>query len=171
MKIKVLSLNSKTALATGVYYLAIITLLALLGVAVYKLVVEPPFSVIGQHECVIDDWSVAGLAATILGVGGTTLTLLGAFAIAHSWTTLHEKVDKRVDEQIKAAIDPALKEQEEKIRKFEETVSKMQIEMDTLKELASNVEKRVQSARRDLTIAMTQLDPWMIEPWASYDKI
>jgi len=47
----------------------------------------------------------------------------------------------------------------------------MQIEMDTLKELASNVEKRVQSARRDLTIAMTQLDPWMIEPWASYGKI
>ncbi len=35
MKIKVLSLNSKTALATGVYYVAIITLLALLGVAVY----------------------------------------------------------------------------------------------------------------------------------------
>jgi len=63
MKIKVLSLNTKTALATAVYYLAIVVLLVLLGMVVLRFVFSPPCSIIAENECMVDGWSVAGLLA------------------------------------------------------------------------------------------------------------
>jgi len=179
MKIKVLSLNAKTALATAVYYLAIVVLLVLLGMIVLRFVFSPPCSIIAKNECVVDGWSVAGLAGTVLAVAATLLAVLGAIAVAYWWLSLNEKVDRRVDEQIKTAIDQALKEQEKKIsdqtthllqeqeKKFGETFSNTQKEMDTLKELASDIERRVEGSIEQLIIAITQLDPWIIEQWAS----
>jgi ABC-type multidrug transport system fused ATPase/permease subunit len=179
MKIKVLSLNTKTALATAVYYLAIVVLLVLLGMIVLRFVFSPPCSIIAKNECVVDGWSVAGLAGTVLAVAATLLAVLGAIAVAYWWLSLNEKVDRRVDEQIKTAIDQALKEQEKKIsdqtthllqeqeKKFGETFSNTQKEMDTLKELASDIERRVEGSIEQLIIAITQLDPWIIEQWAS----
>jgi len=110
MKIKVLS--AKTAMATGVYYLAIVVLLALVGVIVVKLVFWPPCSITTRNECVVDGWSVAGLAATILGVAAALLTLLGAFAVAAWWTNLNQRVDElvneKVDAQMKERVDQIL---------------------------------------------------------------
>jgi len=179
MKIKVLSLNTKTAMATSVYYLAIVALLVLLGTIVLRFVFSPPCSTIGKNECIIDGWSVAGLAGTVLAVAATLLAILGAVAVAAWWTGLNEKVDQRVDEQINTAIDLALKEQEKKIseqttlllegqeEKFEKSFSQMQVRLESLAEHASNTEKRFQLIKKDLIIAMTQLDPWLIEQWAS----
>ena len=179
MKIKVLSLNTKTALATAVYYLAIVVLLVLLGMVVLRFVFSPPCSIIAKNECLVDGWSVAGLAGTVLAVAATLLAVLGAIAVAYWWLSLNEKVDRRVDEQIKTAIDQALKEQEKKIsdqtihllqeqeKKFGETFSNTQKEMDSLKELASDIERRVEWSIEQLIIAITQLDPWIIEQWAS----
>jgi len=181
MKIKVVSL--KTAVATGVYYLAIVALLVLLAMIVLRFVFSPPCSIIGKNECVVDGWSVAGLAGTILAVAATLLAVLGAVAVAYWWLNLNEKVDQRVNEQIKTAIDQALKEQEEKIseqtnrllaeqeKKFEESFSKIHKDVDILKELASNIEARLQSTKKDLIIAITQLDPWIIESWASDEML
>src|SRR2546423_15146969 len=107
MKIKVLSLDTKTATATAVYYLAIVALLVLLGAIVLRFVFAPPCSIIGKNECVVDGWSVAGLAGTVLAVAATLLAILGAIAVAYWWTNLNTKVDERVVQ--------ALKEQEKKI--------------------------------------------------------
>ncbi|MFL5626341.1 MAG: hypothetical protein ACJ788_12185 [Ktedonobacteraceae bacterium] len=175
--IKTVSL--KTAVATAVYYLAILALVAFLGVVVVKLVVWPPCSITTRNACVVDGWSITGLAGAVLGVGATLLAILGAVAVAYWWANLNEKVDQRVDEQIKTAIDQALQEQKKNLteqtahllkeqeEKFKVTDSKLQIEMNTLKEQASTIEKRVQTAKKDLIKAMMQLDPWMIEAWAS----
>jgi hypothetical protein len=179
MKIKVLSLNTKTALATSVYYLAIVALLLLLATILFKFAFSPPCSFIAKNECMVDGWSVAGLAGTVLAVAATLLAVLGAVAVAYWWLDLNKKVDQRVNEQIQAAIEQALKEQERHIteqtthllgeqeKQFNEAVSKIQIEMDALKGQASNIENRVQTAKKDLINAMTQLDPWIIEAWAS----
>src|SRR6266851_261167 len=174
MKIKVLSLNTKTALATAVYYLAIVVLLVLLGMVVLRFVFSPPCSIIAKNECVIDGWSVAGLAGTVLAVAATLLAVLGAIAVAYWWLNLNEKVDQRVNEQVKAAIDQALTEQEEKIgeqttrllkeqeKKFEETSTSIRKDVDALKGLASDIEHKVQWSIEQLIIAITQLDPWII---------
>jgi len=178
MKIKVLSLKTKTAVYIAVYYLAIVALLALLGTIVLRLVLSPPCSIIGKNECIVDGWSVAGLAGTILAVAATLLAVLGAVAVAYWWLNLNEKVDRRVDEQIKKEIDQALQEQETKLKeqtarlldeqkgKFQETFSTMQKDVDALKNLASDIENRVQESIDQLIIAFTQLDPWIIEKWA-----
>lgn len=179
MKIKVLSLNTKTAIATSVYYLAIVALLVLLGAIVLRFVFSPPCSTIGKNECIIDGWSVAGLAGTILAVAATLLAILGAVAVAAWWTSLNDIVDKRVEERVKASIGQALKEQEKKIseqtthllerqeEKFEQSFSQMQVRLLSLAEQASNTEKKLQSTKKDLIIAITQLDPWLIEQWAA----
>ncbi len=165
---KIIGLRPKTAVATAVYYLAILALVILLGVIVVKLVIWPPCSITVRNECVVDGWSVAGLAGAVLGVGATVLAILGAVSVAYWWANLNEKVDQRVDEQ----VDQALKEQEKKMseqtthllkgqeQKFEEAFLQMQQKMDTL-------EGRLQSTKKDLIIAITQLDPWVIEQWAS----
>jgi len=115
------------------------------------------------------------LAGTVLAVAATLLAVLGAIAVAYWWLNLNEKVDRRVDER----VVQALKEQEKKIgeqtahllkeqeEKFEEAFSKIRDEMDALSDQASNLEYKLQSTKKDLIIAMTQLDPWMIETWAS----
>ncbi|MFL5588721.1 MAG: hypothetical protein ACJ8DI_13860 [Ktedonobacteraceae bacterium] len=179
MKIKVLSLDTKTATATAVYYLAIVALLVLLGAIVLRFVFAPPCSIIGKNECVVDGWSVAGLAGTVLAVAATLLAILGAVAVAYWWTNLNTKVDQRVDERVVQGLQEQekkiseqtahlLKEQEEK---FEKAFSKMRDEMDTLNDQASNLEHKLQSIKRDLIIAMTQLAPWDIESWASDEML
>jgi hypothetical protein len=178
MKIKVLCLRTKTAVYIAVYYLAIAALLVLLGMIVFRFVFSPPCSIIGKNECIVDGWSVAGLAGTILAVAATLLAVFGAVAVAGWWLNLNEKVDRRVDEQVQKAIDQAFQEQEKKISqetaqlleeqkiKFEETFSTTQKDVDTLKDLASDIENRVQESIDQLIIAFTQLDPWIIEQWA-----
>src|SRR5260221_35270 len=101
---------------TIAYYLALAVLATLVFVIVIKLMFLPPcVPVPPKNECGVDGWSIAGLAATILGVGAAILTLLGAFAVAYWWANLNEKVDQRVNEQVKKWIDPAIKDQERKI--------------------------------------------------------
>jgi hypothetical protein len=179
MKIKVLGLKTKTAVYIAVYYLAIVALLALLGTIVLRLVFSPPCSTIGKNECIVDGWSVAGLAGTILAVAATLLAVLGAVAVAYWWLNLNEKVDIRVDEQVKNEIDQALQEQEKKLNeqttrlleeqkeKFEQTFSTMRKEVLEVQGKASDIENRVQESIDQLIIAFTQLDPWVIEKWAT----
>lgn len=175
-KMKIKALSPKIL----AYYLALATLAILVIVIVIKLMFLPPcVPVSPKNDCAVDSWSIAGLAATILGVGAAILTLLGAFAVAYWWANLNQKVDQRVDEQVKKAIDQALQVQGEKIseqtalllgeqeKKLRGIFSDTQKDMDALRNQASTIENRVLWSIKQLIIAMTQLDPWMIEPWAS----
>ncbi len=62
----------------------------------------PPCTPTGTKDttCIVDGWSVAGLAATITGLAGTVLALLGAFAVAAWWTNLDARVEQHVNEKV-----------------------------------------------------------------------
>ncbi|MHB8597477.1 MAG: hypothetical protein ACYDER_11785 [Ktedonobacteraceae bacterium] len=68
------------------------------GIIVFKLLFTPPCTIIEPHGsvCVVDGWSVAGLAATVLGVAATVLAFLGAFAVAYWWIKLEDRVNEQV---------------------------------------------------------------------------
>ncbi len=68
------------------------------GIIVFKLLFTPPCTIIEPHGsvCVVDGWSVAGLAATVLGVAATVLAFLGAFAVAYWWIKLEARVNEQV---------------------------------------------------------------------------
>src|SRR5258708_2171063 len=112
---KIALLDLKTAVATTAYYIAIVALVALLSVIVFKLMFWPPCTINTQHECVVDGWSVAGLAGTVLGVGATLLAILGAVAVAAWWTGLNKQVDARVNGQVQGRVNEMLEEQEHKL--------------------------------------------------------
>ena len=83
MQVKVVPLGSK---AVTVYYVALVVLaglfLAFLGGMVWSISRLPPCTSISKDICGVNDWSIAGLAATILAVAATVLAFLGAFAVA-----------------------------------------------------------------------------------------
>ena len=88
----------KARILIAVYYLAIVFLALCAGVIIFKLMFWPPCTPSGPKDtiCIVDGWSVAGLAGTVLGLAGTVLALLGAFAVATWWTGL----DKRISELV-----------------------------------------------------------------------
>jgi tetratricopeptide (TPR) repeat protein len=90
----------KTRIALGIYYIGIVLLVACSILIVFKLLYFPPCVPTKTIDCsnVIDGWSVAGLAATVLGVAATVLAFLGALAVAAWWTDLENRVGKKVDE-------------------------------------------------------------------------
>jgi hypothetical protein len=89
------------------YYVAICVFLLCLVVIVVKMTFWPVC--VGSTAC--DGWTVAGLAATVLGVGATILTLLGAFTVAAWWLGL----DKRVRNQVSALYETQKAEVERQV--------------------------------------------------------
>lgn len=176
---KIAWLDLKTVVATTAYYIAIVALVALLSVIVFKLMFWPPCTINAQHECVVDGWSVAGLAGTVLGVGATLLAILGAVAVAAWWTGLNKQVDARVNEQVQGRVNEMLEEQEHKLAEkttlllqeqkkvFEDTLAKVRKEMEALKEQAYLNDTRYQNVQKTLLIGVMQQDPWDLENWAS----
>lgn len=63
----------------------------------------------------IDGWTVAGLAATIMGIGATFLGVLAALAVAVWWLRLEERVDK----QVKSMVEPSLSVLESRIESID----------------------------------------------------
>ena len=111
---------NNTKLAQAFYYIAIVVLtLSALGI-VWRLIIFPPCTQIG-NACVIEGWSVAGLAGTVLGVAATVLAILGAVAVAAWWTSLDKRVTKQVNKlynaqkkEINKNVDSLLKDQQKR---------------------------------------------------------
>lgn len=93
----------KTWYAIALYVFVLILLAACTAIIVFKLLLVPPCVPTGPNGslCVADGWSIAGLAATVLGVGAAILTILGAFSVAYWWAEL----DKRVNSQVKILFE------------------------------------------------------------------
>lgn len=111
----------KTIFAIVCYCIAIGFLVACAGEIVVKLVFWPPCTQIG-NTCVIDPWSTAGLAGTVLAVAATVLAILGAVSVAAWWTSLNNIVTKRVQKlykkqqlEVNDKIDSMLARQREKV--------------------------------------------------------
>ena len=122
--------------ALVIYYLAIGCLVLLVGVIIVKLSFWPSCTITGPvpqnglpSVVCVDGWSIAGLAATILGVSATILTLIGALAVAAWWTGLENRVDTRVTEQ----VDELFKE------RVEQRVSELLVQAAAFKELQARV--------------------------------
>src|SRR6266700_1582778 len=150
----------KTIFAIVCYCIAIGFLVACAAVIVVKLVFWPPCTQIG-NACVIDPWSTAGLAGTVLAVAATVLAILGAVSVAAWWTTLNTTVTERVKKLYKkqqrevntqidtlmknqrdvsnARIDTLLTEQEKKVNvqltEFQTTLVTVRNEMNRVKAL------------------------------------
>jgi hypothetical protein len=69
-----------TRIGLAAYYIAIICLIIISTTIIIKLTFWPSCDT--QVTKCVDGWSVAGLAASIVGIAGTILALLGAFAVA-----------------------------------------------------------------------------------------
>lgn len=172
MKVKVITLGLGTAIATTVYYIAICIVVVFAGIIIVKLMFWPPCTVNGK-QCVVDGWSIAGLAATILGVSTTVLTLLGAFAVAAWWTRLDRRVREQVDASLRneeqtinnrlntflteqeKRIDAILSEQEMKVK---ETIADVEAEF-------GKIGRQFDAVRRITADAALLNPPWVIEGW------
>src|SRR6266516_4729875 len=111
----------KTKIALAFYYIAIGFLVACAVVIVDKLIFWPPCTQT-KTTCVIDPWSTAGLAGTVLAVSATVLAILGAVAVAAWWTSLNATVTERVKKlykkqqrEVNTQVDTLLADQREKV--------------------------------------------------------
>jgi hypothetical protein len=85
-----------------VYSIAIVLLVVCAIIIVGKLLFIPPCIPTGSKNpaCtyIVDGWSLAGLAATVMGVAATVLAVLGAIAVAAWWADLEKRVDAKVSD-------------------------------------------------------------------------
>jgi hypothetical protein len=165
----------KTWYAITFYVLATCVLVACAAIIVGKLLFFPPCTPTGPHGslCAVDGWSVAGLAATVLGVAAAILTILGAFAVAYWWAELDKRVSRQVKslyEEQKASLNKEmhslLKEQESALNKEIDSVlaaQKTAIEdalrdqLVTLEEQRNKIEEQEQQLKQlDRELAQMQ---------------
>src|SRR5947209_3150780 len=136
----------KTKFAIILYSVAIISLVVMTGFVIWRLIIMPPCTQIG-NLCVIEPWSVAGLAGTVLAVAATVLAVLGAVAVAAWWTALNDRVTDQVKglydghkKEIGAALEDFIAEQQQVVR---DQVGTVQTKLQT-------VESRIGSATTDI---------------------
>ncbi len=157
----------KTKLALAFYYLAIGFLTACACVIVLKLIFWPPCTQTG-NTCVVDPWSVAGLAGTILAAAATVLAVLGAVAVAAWWTSLNERVNDQVRKlysaqkaEVDAQIDHLLQGQQERadrqIAAFQTTIEALRLDMSHVQELTERASNLVQQTYERSEQQATQL--------------
>jgi tetratricopeptide (TPR) repeat protein len=126
----------KYRVAITAFYVAIIFLVIFSGVIVYRLMFLPPCTPTKDFSCLLDGASVAGLAATVLGVAAAILALLGAFAVAAWWTNLDERVNKQVTDLIKKDVAPQVKALESTITEANNQLQKFaQVQDTTIKNI------------------------------------
>ncbi len=136
----------KTRIALYCYYLSISLLTVCAIGIVVKLLFWPPCTQTG-NTCVIEPWSVAGLAGTVLAVAATVLAILGAVAVAAWWLSLNNIVTGRVKKlyklhkkEIGKELEDFITEQQQLVR---DQVGAVQTKLQT-------VESRIETTRTDI---------------------
>lgn len=179
MRGKVVPLGSKAVTA---YYAALVVLsglfVAFLGGVMWSISRLPPCTTISKDICGVNDWSIAGLAATILAVAATVLAFLGAFAVAVFWRDLDTKVKAQVDELtekriqlisfnlqtlLQADVDRRLKILE---NKFEQRFLEIDEENKRLWKEQHDLKKHVDGQDYVLLGGVVSQYPWLLEAWA-----
>ena len=129
----------------AVYCCAYLLLVACTVIIVGKLLFWPACTPTGPKDtaCIVDGWSVAGLAATVLGVGAAILTLLGAFTVAAWWlgldkrvqdqvSTLYETQKAEVERQVHTLLVEQQNRADEQIRRFRTDFAALESQFQTL---------------------------------------
>jgi len=148
----------KTFFAIAIYIIAIVCIVVFAGVIVTTLIFWPPCTQMG-HNCVVDGWSIAGLAATVLAVAATVLAVLGAVAVAAWWISLNDRVTDQVTKlyneqktEINKQVDQIVKDQQQKVDaelvliqkafgQLDQRISQASADIDSLHQLSRAVEE------------------------------
>lgn len=179
MRVKVVPLGSKAVTA---YYIALVMLaglfLAFLGGMVWSISRLPPCTTVSKDICGVNDWSIAGLAATILAVAATVLAFLGAFAVAVFWKDLDVKVEARVNQLteerlkvISANLQVQLQEyMDQRVMGVEKRSEERFLEIETAVERIHdellNLKKYVDGQDFVNLGGILSQHPWFLEDWA-----
>ncbi len=169
----------KTRYALTFYYLVTGLLAACAIIIVMKLLLFPPCTPTGANGslCTVDGWSIAGLAATVLGVAAAILTILGAFSVAYWWAELDKRVNKQVTQlfnEQKAAlndeVDDLLQQQKKKVNDLLQTqterIEDQGRQVDKTKRDLEQMREQIDSII-DLTFSVASVNPpWVLEEWA-----
>jgi hypothetical protein len=142
----------KSNIVFSVFLLSIVMVIVFSGLIVFKIMFWPPCTTIGK-DCVVDGWTMAGFASTVLAVAATVLALLGTFAVAAWWTGLEERVNKMVD----IKLDKQAGETEKKITKMLDE-KKVELEQRIDRMLAEKKVELEQNIGRMLTIQKDTLE-------------
>jgi hypothetical protein len=111
--------NMRTRYALTFYYVVTSLLVVCAAIIVVKLLFFPPCTPAGPNGsvCTVDGWSIAGLAATVLGVAAAILTILGALAVAYWWAELDKRVKAQVTELFNTTLDKKVEDLLDKQKK------------------------------------------------------
>ncbi len=181
MQGKVVPMGSKAVTA---YYIALGALVLLFGAIIVGILIRvsrlPPCTTVSKDICGVNDWSIAGLAATILGVAATVLAFLGAFAVAAWWKDLNEQIKQQVNAHMQERINQIAEEQEQRLekeaehllqeqkRRFDAMFTEFRKEIDEVKELSEQIDGRLQTKTKALLLSTMMLhDPWDLEKWTN----
>lgn len=170
----------KAWFATMVYTIVLIFIAVFAGIVVFKLLFTPPCTPTGPHGslCIVDGWSIAGLAGTVLAVAATVVAFIGAAGIAYWWI----KIDERVNEQVKTLFDKQkaslIEEMNNLINPLKEEVSQtndlQERNVRDLEQRLSNLKKQIEQGEEladtiiELTLTVATVNPpWKLEMWAA----
>lgn len=163
----------KVKFALAFYYIAIGFLVAVAATIVIKLIFWPSCTQSG-NLCVIEPWSVAGLAGTVLGVAATMLAILGAVAVAAWWTNLNNQVTNQVtklyetqQKEVNEHVDRLLEDQKKKVdEQFVASQARIGSEIETLKQSTRDIETNLVDSLLEIN------GPWNLEKWSqqTYQK-
>jgi hypothetical protein len=138
------TINMRTRYALTFYYVVTSLLVVCAAIIVVKLLFFPPCTPAGPNGsvCTVDGWSIAGLAATVLGVAAAILTILGALAVAYWWAELDKRVKAHVTELFNAPLDnkveDLLDKQKKKVEAQATKISFLNEELDQTRRSAKN---------------------------------
>jgi hypothetical protein len=166
----------KKNLALIVYIFAITLLSACAITIIVKLIFWPPCTQTG-NICVVDGWSVAGLAASILGVSATVLAILGAVGVAGWWIWLNDRVKNLITKlyedqrlEVNKNVDDLLKDQQQKI---ESRIENVQTTLLPLENKVEQSQTRIEAFNETLddfeesiTKSFAAMGPFLAEPVA-----
>lgn len=162
----------KKTLALIVYIFAIALLSTCAITIIARLIFWPPCTQTG-NICVVDGWSVAGLAASILGVSATVLAILGAVGVAGWWIWLNDRVKNLITklyEDQRKNVDDLLKDQQQKIESRIENLQTTLLPLETkVEQSQTRIEafnETLDDFEESITKSFAAMGPLLAEPVA-----
>jgi hypothetical protein len=167
-------------IAISIYYLTIGIFVLCLGAITLKMTFWPVCSQNSSTTTCVDGWSIAGLAATLLGMGVTLFGVLGALAIAAWWSNLDKRVDTQVnrlfehkEKALDTKVDSLLHEQENKVAlhvtRFQESYDSLCSQVLALNNAILSLENTIRSNQEIANLALDAAishTPGSIGDWA-----
>ena len=127
------------------------------AIIAYRLLFLPPCTPTKNFSCpVVDSWSIAGLAATVMGVAAAILALLGSFAVAAWWVNLDERVNKQVNDIFTKQLAPGVNQQVNAL--LHDQSVKVDAQVKTLQDTIAEASQKLQNFAQVQDATIQQID-------------